>query len=166
MKKILWAALCCMIIGTSAVWAQQQQGRGERQRGGRAMVQLADTSILNQMGLTTAELVKVAELNEAFKEQLKEQGGQRERGKRLSDEEREAQRTAMAAKVAEGRKQLRKILGTERYIEYLEKLVDRRPMMMGGQHGQRPGMRGDRGQRPRDFEGRAFRGGGFEGGEF
>lgn len=162
MKKILLAAICCMAIATSDVMAQDQpQGRGMRGAGRMQMFQVADTAITNQLNLTTAQQVEIAKLNENYIEQMKADA---EKGKKLDKETREARRAQMEATRAEGRKQLRAILGTELYIEYLEKALDRRPMMMGGPRGQRPdgqnmqrsrGMRGGGGFGG-DFEGRAF----------
>ena len=167
MKKILLAAICCMAIATSDVMAQDQpQGRGMRGAGRMQMFQLADTTITNQMDLTSAQQVEIAKLNENYREQLK---ADNEKGKKVDKETREARRAQMEAKRAEGRKQLRAILGTELYIEYLEKALDRRPMMMGGQRGPRPdgqNMQRGRGMRGDDFGGRAFRGDGFDEGGF
>ena len=166
MKKILLAAICCMTIATSSVLAQDQpQRRGMRDGFRQQMFQLADTSITNQLNLTTAQQVEIAKLNENYLEQMKADG---EKGKKIDKETREARRAQMEAKRAEGRKQLRAILGTELYIEYLEKALDRRPMM-GGQRGPRPdgqNMQRGRGQRPNEFGGRAFRGDGFDEGGF
>ncbi len=134
------------------------------------MVQLADTSITNHMNLTAPQLAKIAELNADFKVQLEANAGKIEKGKKLSKEEMMAQRAKMEATKSEGRKQLREILGTEAYIEYLEKALDHRPAMMGGPRGQR-GNRGDRangGQRMRrsgGFGNNDF-GGSFGEGEF
>ena len=130
------------------------------------MFQVADTAITNQLNLTTAQQVEIAKLNENYREQMKADA---ENGKKLNKETREARRAQMEAKRAESRKQLRAILGTELYIEYLEKALDRRPMMMGGQRGPRPdgqNMQRGRGQRPNEFGGRAFRGDGFDDGGF
>ena len=130
------------------------------------MFQVADTAITNQLNLTTAQQVEIAKLNENYREQMKADA---ENGKKLNKETREARRAQMEAKRAESRKQLRAILGTELYIEYLEKTLDRRPMMMGGQRGPRPdgqNMQRGRGQRPNEFGGRAFRGDGFDDGGF
>ena len=151
-----------MAIATSDVMAQDQpQGRGMRGSGRMQMFQLADTTITNQMDLTSTQQVEIAKLNENYREQLK---ADNEKGKKVDKETREARRAQMEAKRAEGRKQLRAILGTELYIEYLEKSLDRRPMMVGGPRGQRPdgqnmqrsrGMRGGGGFGG-DFGGRAF----------
>lgn len=167
MKKILLAAICCMTMMTSSVLAQDQpQRRGMRDGFRQQMFQVADTAITNQLNLTTAQQVEIAKLNENYLEEMKADG---EKGKKLDKEAREARRAQMEAKRAEGRKQLRAILGTELYIEYLEKALDRRPMMMGGQRGPRPdgqNMQRGRGQRPNEFGGRAFRGDGFDEGGF
>ena len=157
MKKILLAAICCMTMMTSSVLAQNQpQRRGMRDGFRQQMFQLADTAITNQLNLTTAQQVEIAKLNENYLEEMKADG---EKGKKIDKEAREARRAQMEAKRAEGRKQLRAILGTELYIEYLEKALDRRPMMMGGQRGPRPD--GQNMQRSR-----GMRGGGSFGGEF
>jgi len=163
MKKILMAAICCMTIGLGSVLAQDQpQGRGMRGPGRQQMFQLADTAITNHMSLTPDQKVQIAQLNEKFQEQMKVDG---ERGKRLDKEARQSQRAKYDAQRTEARKQLRAILGTELYIEYLEKTIDRRSMMMVGPRGPRPdgpNMRG-RAARP-DGVGNAFSGGGFGGG--
>ena len=155
-----------MTIATSSVLAQDQpQRRGMRDGFRQQMFQLADTSITNQLNLTTAQQVEIAKLNESYLEQMKADG---EKGKKVDKETREARRAQMEAKRAEGRKQLRAILGTELYIEYLEKALDRR-QMMGGQRGPRPdgqNMQRGRGQRPNEFGGRAFRDDGFDEGGF
>ncbi len=167
MKKILLAALCCMTMATSIVLAQDQsQRRGMREGNRQQMFQLADTAITNHLNLTTAQQVEIAKLNESFREQMRAEA---EKGRNLDREARAAHRTEMEAKRAEGRKQLRAILGTELYIEYLEKAIDQRPMMMGGQRGPRPdgqNMQRQRGMRQNDFGGNAFRGGGFDEGGF
>ena len=157
MKKILLAAICCMTMMTNSVVAQDHpQRRGMRDGFRQQMFQVADTAITNQLNLTTAQQVEIAKLNESYLEEMKADG---EKGKKVDKETREARRAQMEAKRAEGRKQLRAILGTELYIEYLEKALDRRPMMMGGQRGPRPD--GQNMQR-----GRGMRGGGGFGGEF
>ena len=167
MKKILLAAICCMTMMTSSVVAQDHpQRRGMRDGFRQQMFQVADTAITNQLNLTTAQQVEIAKLNESYLEEMKADG---EKGKKVDKETREARRAQMEAKRAEGRKQLRAILGTELYIEYLEKALDRRPMMMGGQRGPRPDgqtMQRARGMRGDDFGGRAFRGDGFDEGGF
>ncbi|MBR5717160.1 MAG: hypothetical protein IKX59_11280 [Bacteroidales bacterium] len=161
MKRILLAAICCMAIGMGSVMAQDQShGRGMRGQGRQQMFQLADTAITNHMNLTADQQVQIAQLNESFQEQMKAGG---ERGKRLDKETRQAQRTQIEAKRTEARKQLRAILGTELYIEYLEKALDRRPMMMGGMRPDGQNMPRSRGMRP-DGVGNAFGGGGFGGG--
>ena len=161
MKKILLAAICCMTMMTCSVLAQDQpQRRGMRDGFRQQMFQVADTAITNQLNLTTAQQVEIAKLNESYLEQMKADG---EKGKKVDKETRVARRAQMEAKRAEGRKQLRAILGTELYIEYLEKALDRRPMM-GGQRGQN--MQRGSGQRPNEFGGRAFRGDGFDEGGF
>lgn len=168
MKKILLAAICCMTMATSNVLAQDQpQRRGMRGGDRMQMFQVADTAITNHLNLTTAQQVEIAKLNENYREQMKADA---ENGKKLNKETREARRAQMEAQRAESRKQLRAILGTELYIEYLEKALDRRPMMMmGGQRGPRPdgqNMQRGRGMRGDDFGGRAFRGDGFDDGGF
>ena len=75
MKKILLAAICCMTIATSSVLAQDQpQRRGMRDGFRQQMFQLADTSITNQLNLTTAQQVEIAKLNENYLEQMKADG--------------------------------------------------------------------------------------------
>ena len=168
MKKILMAAICCMTMATSNIVAQDQpQRRGMRGADRQQMFQMADTAITNHLNLTTAQQVEIAKLNESYREQMKADG---EKSRKLDKEARQARRAEMEARRAEGRKQLRAILGTELYIEYLEKALDRQPaMMMGGQRGPRPDgqtMQRARGQRSNDFGGRAFRGDGFDEGGF
>ena len=179
MKKTIFAALCCMVLSLGSAMAQdempQTQGgpRGGRGMRGRAEIQLADTAITNHMDLTPDQQNAITALNAAYMEKVEAGMSNRdENGKKLSKEERKARQEQMKSMRQEGRKQLREVLGTELYIQYLEEAADRMPMM-GGMRGMGPqggtngqgGQRGQRGQRGGGFGGGDDFGGGF-GGEF
>lgn len=160
MKKLVFAVICCFSLSLGTMMAQDQNGRQGRR--GRQMrdfaIQLADTSITNHMELTPEQFEQIDALNKNYSETLKEKmGAPGESGKRPSREEREARMQEMKTLRQQGNKKLREVLGTEAYIEYLEKALERAAAM--------PGMRGPGGQGQRRGNG-GFEGapGGFEGG--
>lgn len=179
MKKRILTAICCMALTAASVMAQEAElgQRGSRMRGGMrggAEPQLADTTITNHMGLTDEQNLSIAKLNNEYKLQLTTSMRSRgDNGKRMSREEREAAMDKIKELKAEGRKQLRVILGDELYISYLEQSLDRMPafgMMRGGMReggfGQ-GGPRGGQGGAQHMMHGAGgFGGGGFGGGDF
>jgi len=119
-------------------------------------IQLADTAITNHMGLTVEQLEQIAIINQHFDEAMKAKMGNRsETGKKLSKEEREARSNEIKTMRKQARKELREVLGTELYIQYLEEAADRMPMRGFGGPGMSGDMQGGQGRRMR---------GGFEGG--
>lgn len=161
MKKLMMLAGLCLMVSISAVaqdFQGNRQGRGPR----RQMDAVVDTAIINHMNLDEAVLQKVYQLQEAKAQEQRESMGQtRQRGQRMSEEDRQAFMDKMQAFKTQYRKDLRAIIGDDAYILYLEKSLDNRAMnfMRGGQ-GRPMG-----GQRPMggDFNGGGF-GGGFDNG--
>ena len=172
MKKILCAAICCMTLGLGNVLAQDQmpQGRNTTRGGMRGSAEMiADTTITNHLGISDEQISQINKLNTEYQEKVKEMMTKpNEDGKRLSREDREARMKQIGTQKQEARQQLRKILGDDLYITYLEKRLDQHPMMgaaaggrMGGGQmgGRRMGGRTmDRmgGEMPQGFEGPQF----------
>jgi len=136
-------------------------------------VQLADTSITNHMALTPEQFDQINALNQNYADTMKEKmGAPGESSKRPSREEMQARMEEMKTLRQQANKKLREVLGTEAYIEYLEKALERASMMRGmrgpGGQGQRRGNGGFEGA-PEGFQGApggfGGPGGGF-GGEF
>ena len=152
MKKLMIAALCCMLC-TSAMMAQGQRKMTTTQMNAVPVQMVADTTITNHMELTAAQKQKINELNKAFVEKVRtEMSENRAKGKRMTEEERDAfqKKSAEARKAA--LKELRQVMGDDKYIEYLEKSLDDmfhksfgRGMGGHGQGGPRSGQ-GGRGQ--------------------
>ena len=164
MKKTLILAGICLSMCLSA-FAQNDMGRqnGRMRPNFDAVV---DTAVINHIGLDEAVLKKVYELQttkQAEQREMFQNGMRRERGQRMSEEERQAMQTKRQEFTNQYRQQLRALIGDQLYITYLEKMLDRQSMMrfqrggFGGGNGQRPGG-GQRG----GFGGE--NGGGFGGG--
>lgn len=169
MKKLVIAAICCFSLCVGSVMGQDQDGRQNRQvrgmRGGmrNAPVQLADTSITNHLEITPEQIQKVEELNQNFAESMKvKMTSFSQMNKNTSREEREARMAEVRALRQEANKQLREVLGTEAYIQYLETALERASAMRSmrgpgsNNHGQRPMMRGGFGGGPEGFGGPGF----------
>lgn len=107
------------------------------------MVMVADTAITNHMQLTVEQAKMVETINAKYAEQLKALTSKRtEAGQRMSTEQRDAMLQQMANLKNEGRQRLRKALGDNLYIEYLEKSLDQQPSMPMGTVQMRGGQRG------------------------
>lgn len=144
MKKLMLAALCCMMSFSS--FAQEQQMNSLRQRMPQAQVQaniqmpmqmVADTTITNKMDLSPEQLQKVVDLNAAFASSYKSLIAESHpvQGSRMSREDREAFQQKLVSARQEARKQLRDILGDEAYINYLELCLDNQQRMPMGPRG-------------------------------
>lgn len=173
MKKTLFLAGICLAMCLSA-FAQNE--RGNRPNGQRMRMNfdaVVDTAVINHIGLDDAVLQQVYQLQTTKQEEQRAmfQNNRRERGQRMTDEERKAMQEKRQAFTDQYRKDLRALIGDQLYITYLEKMLDRQSMMrfqrgnfgggnpMGGQRqgGQRGGFGNDNGG--------GF-GGGFGGNEF
>lgn len=154
MKKTILAALFCFTLGIGNAMAQEEMtefpqqnqmrrnGSHMRQLGNGSMRQgaemlLADTTILNQISLTPAEREGIDRLNANFQEAVHALMNKRENGKRISREEAQARMEQIKELKAQGRQELRTLLGDDTYIYYLEQLLDRRPQF-GGNRGMMP----------------------------
>ncbi len=154
MKLKLMLTLVCLSLAACVFAQNGQNGRQRGQRGNFDMV--VDTAVINRIGLDKATLDKVLALQQSKQTEMQNlmQNSRPQRGQRLSDEERKAMEEKRTAFVKGYRTELRNILGTEKYVEYLEKQVDSRQM-----GGMRPQQRqgGNRGgqqrQRSNDFGG-------------
>lgn len=175
MKKALWAAVCCMSLGLSNVFAQNDMPQGGRHmrggmRGGMEMV--ADTAITNHMELSIEQAKAIEEINTTYRAKIQSlimpqnednKPANREEGRRMRREGRDVRMQQINAEKKEARQQLRAVLGDELYIQYLEESIDRRPMMMGGPRGGHGVGGGQRGGQRGGHRGGGF-GGGFDGG--
>ena len=84
MRKLFFAALCCLSLSTVSLQAQDdaQYNRRGRGRGQMPMMMAADTAITNHMELSAEQLAQIADLNAAYQEQMTAQMGNRnEKGK-------------------------------------------------------------------------------------
>lgn len=146
MKKLLVAAMCCMTLGLGTVWAQDNAPQGRNGRmgmRGNTNIQLADTAITNHLGLDDEQLTKIEALNASYQEQMKAQMSKRP-ARGAGKEEREALMNGLKQLKQEHMHQLREIMGTELYIQYLETAIERtgfrnnmnRGPQMGGGQGQ------------------------------
>ena len=134
-------------LGTTIAQNDAPQGVGRQGRMGmRGNIQLADTSITNHLGLAEEQLAQIEVLNNSYQEQMKEQVGKRpSRGS--GKEEREGIMNNIKLLRQNHQKQLREILGTDLYIQYLETALEqasfrgamnRGPQTGGTPYGSRP----------------------------
>ncbi len=174
MKKFLILASMCLVMSVSAI-AQDKPAKREmaprqrpqqeqmQQRQRRSMDVVIDTAVINSLNLEAEVMEKVTALKEA--KQVEQREAMKEmratRGQQMGEEERKAMREKMQAFTAQYRKELRTILGDEAYITYLEKMLDRQNMRMGG--GMRPGQGPRVGQHQGEFNRGDFSGNAHEG---
>lgn len=165
MKLKLMLTVACLSLAACA-FAQNRQNNG-RQRGQRGNFDMVvDTAIVNRIGLDKATYDKVLTLQKNKQQEMQTlmQNSRPEKGQKMSDADRKAMMEKREAFTKGYRAEFRNIIGTEKYIEYLEKQVDRQ--QMGGNRGQRPGGNRNgnqqRQQRQRGNEGEGGFGGGFE----
>ena len=158
---LLTLALCC---GMNAMAQRHHDHNGPRgpQGGGHGFDMVVDTAIINHMDLEPEVIASVQELQQKKNEELKtvliEMAGKRTPGQAPSQEEIAEMREQIESFKLDYRMALRKVLGVENYITYLEKQVDKRPQMGG-----RPGA-GPNGRQRRGNKGN-FGGGNFGGGQ-
>lgn len=150
-KMILTALCLCICLGATA----QRNNRNNSGAPGmpRQTDAVIDTAILNKMNLEAKMLSEILALKTAKQTEIKEsmKGMRPEKGKRMDEATRKAIYEKRAAFTAGYRAELRKIMGDELYISYLEKQVDSHNAMRGNMR-QRPNnmnnnMRGQHGQR-------------------
>lgn len=167
-KMILTALCLCICLGAMAQ-------RPNRDRSGapgmpRHTDAVVDTAILNKMNLEAKMLSEILALKTAKQAENKEnmKGMRPEKGKKMDEATRKAIREKQTAFTAGYRAELRKIMGDELYISYLEKQVDSRNAMRANMRPQNNnmnnGMRNQYGQRG-GFGNNDF-GGGSMGGDF
>lgn len=144
MKMRIFLIALCLCVGMSAM-AQNRGHRGNRraqaeQRGPQNIDMVVDTAIINSMQLEPALVNSVLELQAKKQEELKaaiikmaqqNQGGQ----DGFNPESIAAMRKQMEDFKAGYRLSLRQLLGTDQYIVYLEKMIDKRPAMGEGRGG-------------------------------
>lgn len=147
MKKILLAlCLCTLSLGAFAQNQGNNQQRGQRTR--RTMDAVIDTTIINRMQLPTATIEQVLALQKTKQEEMQEmmKTNRPERGKRMSESEREQMRKQRKEFTSRYRADLRRLMGDDAYIAYLELLVDSRQAMgMNRPQGQMGGHGGNHG---------------------
>lgn len=136
----------CLCVGLSAM-AQRNGNRGPR--GGhnntpqRSLDMVVDTAIINSMDLepeiVTAVLQLQAQKAEELKAKLIEMASQAQanqgQGQGFNPEAIKAMREQMDEFKFEYRMKLRKVMGADNYITYLEKQLDQRPAMGPGAAG-------------------------------
>lgn len=167
--KMILAALClCICLGTMA--QRPNRGRSATPNMARPANAIVDTAILNKMNLEAKMLSEILALKETkqaeFTQEMK--SAHLEKGKKMDNAARKAFQEKHATFMASYRTELRKIMGTELYISYLEKQVDNRRVMRNNMrprtHNMDNDFRGDRRQRG-GFGNNDF-GGGSMGGDF
>lgn len=129
MKKFLMAAMCCMLCAATLMAQnkgdQRPRGMNVQQMNAVPVQMVADTTISNHIGLTAKQMQKIDELNKAFVEKMRaEMAKRRGNGKTLTEEERKAYQQEAADVRHASLKELRAIMGDDKYIEYLEKSLD------------------------------------------
>ncbi len=161
MKKIFFTmALCCMTC-TSVMMAQDNtQSKAPRNMNARNMnavpVQmLADTTVSNHIGLSVEQMEQINVLNKAYVEKVRTAMKSRpDRGSKMDDKTRETFQKLAADSRNEALKDLRKIMGDDKYIEYLEKSLDKAFLTMTSRHsGQGAPHGGIQGGGPRSGQG-------------
>lgn len=148
---------------------RRQRGGGRGQMPMMPMQMAADTAITNHLDLEPEQMQKIEELNQNYAETFKTlmQQARPKKGNRLNKEEREAMMQQVNTVRDGARRQLREVLGDDKYIAYLEQQLDnqqRNAMVMhgGNRGGQMP--RGGFGGGPMGgFGGPGM--GGFDGGQ-
>lgn len=107
------------------------------------MEMVADTTITNHMQLSVEQAKQIEMINAKYTEQVKALVNKRAtEGQRMNREQRDAMVQQLANLKKEGRQQLRKVLGDNLYIEYLEKANEQAPAMPMGGAQMRGGQRG------------------------
>ena len=146
MKTKIFLSVICLCLGFNAM-AQRQRHNGH---GGapQSMDMVVDTAIINTMNLDAELVASVLELQSAKAEELKatiiKMAQSRTPGQQPTPEEIADMQAQISNYKAGYRADLRKLLGDENYITYLEKQVDKRPQMGGG-----PGSGANGNNRPR-----------------
>lgn len=160
----------CLCIGLS-VMAQGRGNRGQRgaQRGAQNIDMVVDTAIINSMDLEPETVAAVLQLQAQKQDELKAkliemaqsmQNTQPQQGQGFNAEAIAEMRQQMEDFKQDYRMALRKVLGAANYITYLEKVIDKRPVMgSGAPGGQRRMQQGQGGW------GGGNMGGGFGGGQ-
>lgn len=168
MKKLLVAILCGMTLSLGSALAQNDAPQGVGRQGrmgmrGNSALQLADTTITNHLGLNPDQMASIEALNEKYQEQMKAQAGKRP-SRDAGKGEREAIMNNMKQLRQTHLNELREILGTDLYIQYLETALERASFRVGMNRGpqQMGGPNGGGQHRMRGMGGR----GGFGGNDF
>lgn len=167
--KMILTALCLSIcLGIMAQRPNRNNSRtSDMPRRADAVI---DTAVLNKMNLEAKMLSEILALQTTKQNELKEsmKSARPEKGRRMDEAARKAFREKQAAFTAGYRAELRKIMGDELYISYLEKQVDSRNAMRGNMRQRNSNMNNDmRGQhRERGGFGHNDFGGGSMGGDF
>lgn len=162
MKKYLIIATLGFMMGASAVAQDMNRGGiGRHNQGGRQpqsgyqMDQVVDTAVINHIDLEAEVLTKVHELQAVKKEALGAMMREMrpEKGARISEEQRKAVSEKREAFTVQYRKDLRALIGDEKYILYLEKQLDshapHQGMMRGGMNPGQMRQMQNRGNGPR-----------------
>lgn len=161
MKLRLFLIALCLCVGMSAM-AQNHNNRGNRggnreNRSAQSLDMVVDTAIINSMDLEPELVSAVLTLQAQKAEELKAliiKMAQQRQGQQMGPEAIAAMREQMDEFKFEYRMKLRKTIGVDNYITYLEKQLDKRPAMgagagqgmrgrMGGGAGMGQGMRGN-----------------------
>ncbi len=137
-KYIIALAIAAVSLSANAFHAKQddnkQKPRQEQPQGDMVV----NMKTMESLSLSEKQLNQIKELQQKKAEEVKsmreESKDTKEKKSEEAKEERKAQMEKMQTFMADYRKDVRKILGDDKYIEYLEKQVDQ-------QGTQRPGMR-------------------------
>ncbi|MBQ0056439.1 MAG: hypothetical protein KBT20_02175 [Bacteroidales bacterium] len=158
MKKSLILTAVSILISISAM-AQGHKGNHpsvQPRNGNAPRVQMqhnidavVDTAVINHIDLSKSTLEEVTKLQEKKKnEMMKMTKDMKKEIQQLSEEQRAEMRKKQEDFKAQYRKDLRKVLGDEKYILYLEKQLDRRSVVRQGGNNHRQGQ----GNSPRTFK--------------
>lgn len=131
MKTKLILTTLVLLVGFS-VMAQNNNNRSRRINNRYNMDLVVDTAIMNKMNLEANMLTEILELQKNKQTAMREmmQQSRPSQGKRMSDEDRAKMLEQRTSFTAGYRAELRKIMGDQLYIQYLEKQLDSRQNMM------------------------------------
>lgn len=161
MKKILFTVALCYMTCASVMLAQDNtttkapRNMNARNMNAVPVQMLADTTISNHIGLSEAQMEQINVLNKAYVEKVRTAMKSRpDRGSKMDDKTRETFQKLAADSRNESLKDLRKIMGDDKYIEYLEKSLDKAFLTMTTRHSGQGGLHGGiQGGGPRNGQG-------------
>ncbi len=146
-KYIITLAIAVVSLNASAFHARQDDNKQKPRQEQRQGDMVVNIKTMESLNLSEKQLNQIKELQQKKSEEMKsmreERKDTKEKKSEEAKEERKAQMEKMQAFKADYRKDVRKILGDDKYIEYLEKQVDQQGMQRQGmRQNQRRGPQG------------------------